>query len=134
MVINNAIRIYGPVIECKDKPLGATAKDCPKYRLLLDEPRHWASSGTDGWGAGGDYQSPSTKPNCQRTGLPSWGSSGSGGKDTGNENRSFSAGLLSRLRKGLSSGASDESGVKDTGGDKDTGASSTATASSKEGA
>lgn len=120
-MIGEQPQAYGPAIECDKKPPGANARDCPNYRFHFIAFNRWTSF--------------SSSPSVQRggTGIGGIGtdnardnpSFGSGGKDTGVKDRAFSAGYLSRLRKGLPSLKSGESGGKDTGG------SSTAAASGK---
>lgn len=118
-IIGDELKSLRP-IECNKKPPGGTLKDCLCYRFsLVDSVSNWQgppTGKTDGKGAGGDYLSSSAQSCCQKTGLPSLGSSESGGKDTGSDNPSFSAGYLSRLRKAFSSQACDKSVSKDTGG------------------
>lgn len=130
IIIGEQPQPYRPAIECHKKPPGATARDCPDYMFLLlpsDHRMSFSSSpsfqiggtgvGSIGTGNGGDN--------------PSFGSGGPGGKDTGGNDRAYSAGYLSRLRKGLPSWKSGEPGGKGTGNNQDTGGSSTAAASGK---
>lgn len=130
VIIGEQPQPYGPAIECKEKPPGATARDCPKYQFILAASDHWTSfssspsvqiGGTGVW----QYRPDNGDDN------PSFGSGESGGKDTGGDDRTFSAGYLGRLRKGLLSWKSGESGGKGTGDGQATGGSSTATASGK---
>lgn len=129
VIIGDEMRSIGRPIECNKKPPGCNFKDCPYYRpsLVASCPPSWPSGKTGGKGPGGDYLYPPAQSCYQKTSLPSWGSSESSGKGTGSDNRSFSAGYLSRLWKGFSSQACDKSVSKDTGGGKD------ATASGKNG-
>lgn len=134
VIIGEQTRSYGPATECDKKPLGGTVKDCPNYQfLLVGSGRHWMSFSNWPSGQIGNLGTSCAGIGGTDTGgdNPSLGSGESGGKDNGSNNWSFSAGYLSRLRKGLPSWASSESGGKGTGDSQNTGGSSTGKASGK---
>lgn len=130
VIIGEQPQAYGPAIECDQKPPCATARDCPDYRFLLVASDSWTS-----FSSSSSVQIGGIGVGCIGTDNagdnPSFGSVESGGKDTGGNDRAFSAGYLSRLRKGLPSWKSGESGGKGTGDGQDTGGISTAAASGK---
>lgn len=127
VIIGEQLRPYGPAIECDKKPPGAPARDCPNYRFSLETPDRWTSFSSSptvqiGGTGVGSIGTDNAGDNL------SFGSGESGGKHIGGNDRAFSAGYLSRLRKGLPSLKSGESGGKGTGDGQD---SSTAAASGK---
>lgn len=132
VIIGEQTRAYGPAIECERKPLGGNVKDCPNYQFhLVGSGRHWSSFSSWPSGQIGGIGTSYAGTGDTNTGgdNPSLGSGEPGGKDTGGNNRAFSAGYLSRLRRGLPSWKSGESGGKGTGDGQD--GSSSATASGK---